>query len=273
MKHKSIMLWFVYGWMIIFGFMPLCLLVITSFLSENRESLVALPWTLANYQAIFSHLVAHVVLRSVGMAALTTVSCLLLAYPFSYIMVKAKHQSLLVLLIIIPFWTSSLIRTYALIAILKLHGLLNQLLMFLNLVDHPLSLLYSNAAVIVGLIYTLFPFMVLPIFNQMQRFDFRLFDAARDLGANKLALFFRVFLPNTMPGVTAGSLLVFLPAMTLFYIPNVLGGAQSILLGNLIQNQFFVAENWPEGAATSLLLTGLLIVLFILSRNSKGKIL
>jgi spermidine/putrescine transport system permease protein len=127
--------------------------------------------------------------------------------------------------------------------------------MKLHLTDHPLPLLYTNFAVISGLIYNLFPFMVLPIFTNMERFDFRLIEAAKDLGANRWSIFFRVFLPNTSRGILSGCALVLLPAMTLFYIPNVLGGARSVLLGNMIQNQFLVSENWPEGAATSMILT------------------
>lgn len=270
MKHKMNVLYVVYAWLIMFGLLPLSLIAVASFLSETREQLVTLPFTFIHYKALMTPLVGHVMLRSLAVGALTTLACLILAYPFSYFMVKSRHQSILLLLIIIPFWTSSLIRTYALIAILKLHGVLNSVLLKTHLIDQPLTLIYSNSAVIVGLVYTLFPFMVLPLFTQMERFDFRLLDAARDLGANKLALFFRVFLPNTTRGIASGSLLVFLPAMTLFYIPNILGGARSVLLGNLIQNQFFVAENWPEGAATSFLLTLILIGLFVISRRTRG---
>ncbi len=206
-------------------------------------------------------------LRSLLMAGATTLACLILAYPFSYFMVRSKHQSMLLLLIIIPFWTSSLVRTYALVAILKFNGVLNALLLKLHLISTPLSLLYSNFAVLSGLIYTLFPFMVLPLYTNMERFDFKLLEAATDLGANRWALFTRVFLPNTTRGILSGVLLVFLPAMTLFYIPNVLGGARSILIGNLIQNQFLVAENWPQGAATSVLLTLILLLLLLIYRN------
>ncbi len=208
-----------------------------------------------------------ILLRSLGVASLTTACCLFIAYPFSYLLVKSKHQSVLLLLIIIPFWTSSLVRTYSLIAILKAKGIINTLLLQLHLIDTPITLLYSNFAVITGLIYNLFPFMVLPIFNNMERFDFRLIEAAKDLGANKWNIFFKVFLPNTTTGIISGCLLVLLPAMTFFYIPNVLGGARSVLLGNLIQDQFLVLENWPQGAAISVLLTTLLLLLLLLYRR------
>ncbi len=267
MKTKSTALYFVYAWLFLFGFVPLCLVLIASVLSKDTMHLIALPFTLTHYKAFFSALMGHVMLRSLLMAGATTLACLVLAYPFSYLIVRSKHQSLLLLLIIIPFWTSSLVRTYALVAILKFNGVLNALLLKLHLISTPLSLLYSNFAVLSGLIYTLFPFMVLPLYTNMERFDFQLLEAAEDLGASRLALFTRVFLPNTTRGIISGVLLVFLPAMTLFYIPNVLGGARSILIGNLIQNQFFVAENWPAGAATSVLLTALLLLLLLVFKK------
>jgi spermidine/putrescine transport system permease protein len=271
MKTKPISLYLIYTWLIVFSLVPLCVVFLVSVLSKNTAHWVSLPLTLTSYGSLFTASFAKVFLRSVMMALTTTLLCLCLAYPFSYLLIKSKHQSLLILLIIIPFWTSSLIRTYALIAILKANGILNTLLLTLHVIDHPLSLLYTNFAVLSGLIYTLFPFMVLPIYTNMERFDFRLMEAARDLGANRLHLFFRVFLPNTTRGIVSGCSLVLLPAMTLFYIPNVLGGARSILLGNMIQNQFLVLENWPQGAATSMVLTTtLLLGLSFLRRNRRG---
>lgn len=271
MKTKPISIYFVYLWLLLFSLLPLGLVLMASFLSKDSAHLVSLPFTLSNYKALLSYQFAHVFFRSLVIAFLTTGTCLLIAYPFSYLLIKSKHQSVLLLLIIIPFWTSSLVRTYALIAILKFNGILNAILLKLHLIHHPLSLMYSNFAVISGLVYTLFPFMVLPIFTNMERFDFRLIEVAKDLGASKLSIFFRVFLPNTASGIISGCSLVLLPAMTLFYIPNVLGGARSILLGNMIQNQFLVLENWPQGAATSMVLTATLVfVLWFLRRQRKG---
>jgi spermidine/putrescine transport system permease protein len=266
-------MYFIYLWLVLFSLVPLSLMLMVSFLSKDPIHLVSLPWTFTNFTELFSPLFAKVFFRSVVIALMTTVCCLLLAYPFSYFLIKSKHQSVLLLLIIIPFWTSSLVRTYSLIAILKFQGILNALLLYVHIIDTPLPFLYSNFAVISGLIYTLFPFMVLPLFSNMERFDFRLIEAAKDLGASKLSIFFRVFLPSTAGGIISGSLLVFLPAMTLFYIPNVLGGARSILIGNMIQNQFLVAENWPQGAATSMALTGLLLFLLFIYRRHGQEII
>lgn len=270
-KNKPNSLYFLYAWLLLFSIIPLSLVLLASFLSKGHAHLVDMPFTLDNYTHLISPMVARVFLRSLLIASITTALCLLLAYPFSYLLIKSKYQSILLLFIIIPFWTSSLIRTYALIAILKFNGILNALLLNLHLIHEPLSLLYTNVAVIAGLVYNLFPFMVLPIFTNMQRFDFRLIEAAKDLGAHRLHIFLHVFLPNTANGVISGCLLVFLPAMTLFYIPNVLGGARSILLGNMIQTQFLTLDNWPQGAATSMVLTvALLFILWILKRQRKG---
>lgn len=269
MKAKSFALYLLYGWLIIFGLIPLLMMFTSSFLSKDSIHLVNLPFTLDNYTELLSPVFVKILFRSLVIAGIATLLCLLIAYPFSYLMIKSKHQSILLLLIIIPFWTSSLIRTYALIAILKYKGILNALLLKLHLIEAPLSLLYTNFAVIIGLVYNLFPFMVLPIFTNMERFDFRLFEAAKDLGASKWSIFTRVFLPSTAPGILSGCLLVLLPAMTLFYIPNVLGGARSILLGNLIQNQFLVLSDWPQGSATSAVLTSLLLLSLLFLRHQK----
>jgi len=174
-------------------------------------------------------------------------------------------------MIMIPFWTSSLVRTYALLSLLKGNGILNTLLIKIHFITNPLNLLYTNFAVISGLVYSLFPFMVLPIFNNMERFDFKIMEAARDLGAGPLDIFFRVFLPNTKKGIISGCILVFLPAMTLFYIPNILGGARSFMIGNLIQSEFLEMSDWPQGSATSigLILIVLIFVYFVRFRGKK----
>ncbi|WP_367606297.1 ABC transporter permease [Legionella sp. W05-934-2] len=274
MKRKSLAMIGLYSWLILFALTPMLLVLITSFLTTSEQHLATTPLTLQAYFALLDPLLGKVFIRSIIMALIATVGCLILAYPFAYAMIKSRHQSLLLVLIIIPFWTSSLIRTYALIALLKYKGLINHWFMTLHIIEKPMSLLYSQTAVIIGLIYTLFPFMVLPIYTQMERFDFQLIDAARDLGANRWQVFSRVFLPNTIPGIIAGSLLVSLPAMTLFYIPNILGGARTVLLGNLIQDQFLLTQNWPQGAATSVALTVVLIgLLSLFKRNNKAVML
>ena len=172
MKLKSWPVALSNAWVLAFGLIPLAMMLVLSFLSQNNNGVVRLPLTLENYLSLLSPDVAWVFLRSLVLAMITCALCLLLAYPFSYCLVRSKHQSLLVLLIMIPFWTSSLVRTYALLSILKANGLINTALLRLHWIDQPLNLLYNNVAVIGGLVYNLFPFMVLPLFNSMGRFDF-----------------------------------------------------------------------------------------------------
>lgn len=266
-SFKTASLTIVFVWLFLFALLPFCLVFGSSFLSHSESHLIQLPVTLANYPQLNNPTYIRIFEKSFLIAGISTFLCLLLGYPFAYIIARmqSKYKSLLLLLVIIPFWTSSLIRSYALIAMIKAKGILNSLLLFLGIIDHPLSILFTNSAVIIGLVYNLLPFMILPIMTNVERLDARLVDAAFDLGANWFTTFRKIILPLTMPGIIAGSILVFLPAMTMFYIPDILGGAKSVLLGNLIQNHFLVAENWPLGSAVSTVLTlilGTLIVIY-----------
>ncbi|MGC9325610.1 MAG: ABC transporter permease, partial [Desulfomonilia bacterium] len=173
-----------------------------------------------------------------------------------------RLRRFLILLMIIPFWTSSLIRTYSLIILFKANGILNTLLLSAGIIEQPLNILYTEIAVFVGLVYTLLPFMILPLYASIQKLDPQLVEAARDLGAPARAVFFDIVLPITMPGIIAGCIMVFLPALGLFYIPDLLGGARSMLIGNFIKNQFLTTGNWPLGSAASVVLT-LLMFLFL----------
>lgn len=270
MKHdngfKYLSLSLVWAWLFIFALVPFCLVIAASFLSHDENHLIQLPATLDNYTQLGQAIYLRIFEQSFVIAGISTLCCLILGYPFAFLLARIENRwkNLLLLLVIIPFWTSTLIRSYALIAIIKAKGLLNSLLIALGLIQHPLPLLFSNTAVMIGLVYNLLPFMILPIMTNVERLDDRLIDAARDLGANAFTTFRKVIIPLTMPGILAGSILVFLPAMTLFYIPDILGGAKSLLLGNLIQNQFLIAENWPRGSAVSAVLTLILASLILL---------
>jgi spermidine/putrescine transport system permease protein len=195
----------------------------------------------------------------------TTVITLVFAYPFAFFLTRIDEniRRTLILLMIIPFWTSSLIRTYALIILLKANGIVNSFLMSLGLIDEPLTILYTQVAVFIGMVYTLLPFMILPLYASLQKLDRRLIEAARDLGATSRSIFFYVILPLTLPGIIAGSTMVFLPALGLFYIPDLLGGARSMLIGNFIKDQFLTTSNWPLGSAASVILTLLMVLLLV----------
>lgn len=256
----------VWCWLCLFALLPFALVVVASVMGHSESQLIQPIFTLSNYQQLGSPLYLRIFEKSFMIAGIATLICLLLGYPFAFLIARLQGawKHFLLMLVIIPFWTSSLIRTYALIAIIKAKGILNTALISLGLIEHPIPLLFTNWAVMIGLVYNLLPFMILPIMTNIERLDTRLIDAARDLGANRYTTFKRIIIPLTMPGIIAGSILVFLPAMTLFYISDILGGAKSILLGNLIQNQFLVAQNWPLGAAISTLLTLVLATLIVI---------
>jgi len=262
---KSLSLSVIWAWMFLFALLPFCLVIIASLMSHNESDLITLPTTLANYQHLNNSTYIRIFEKSFVIAGISTLLCLIIGYPFAYIIARmqSRWKSFLLLLVIIPFWTSSLIRSYALIAIIKAKGILNSLLIAFGIIDQPLAILFTNYAVMIGLIYNLLPFMILPIMTNVERLDQRLIDAAKDLGANRFTTFRKIIIPLTMPGIIAGSILVFLPAMTIFYIPDILGGAKSIMLGNLIQNQFLISQNWPMGSAFSAVLTLILVTLIL----------
>lgn len=269
MKHDSLfkqfslsVIWF---WLLVFALLPFGLVTIASFLSHNDAHLITLPFTALNYLELNNSIYIKIFKESFYIAGICTAICLLLGYPFAYLIARmqSRFKNMLILLIIIPFWTSSLIRCYSMITILKPKGVINSILLWLGVIDKPLPLLFTDTSVMIGLVYNLLPFMILPLLTNIERLDHRLIDAARDLGANRLTTFRKIILPLTFPGILSGSILVFLPAMTIFYIPDLLGGSKSILLGNLIQNQFLIAENWPLGSAISIVFTLLLAILLL----------
>ena len=274
-RHFSLgIVWF---WLFIFALMPFCLVIITSFMWHSENQLVQSVFTLENYRQLYNPIYMRIFEKSFFIAGVATLLCLLLGYPFAFAVgrMDSRWKNTLMLLLIIPFWTSSLIRSYALIAIIKAKGILNTLLLSLGLIHQPIPIIFTNYAVVIGLIYNLLPFMILPIMTNIERLDGRLIDAARDLGANRFTTFRKIIIPLTMPGIISGSILVFLPAMTIFYITDILGGAKSILLGNLIQNQFLIAGNWPLGSALSTMLTFVLASLIVIylwaNRGNKHK--
>lgn len=256
-SFKYISISTIWLWLALFALIPFAVILIASFLSQGSSQMLQLPFTLSNYAHLFNEVYVRIFLKSLYLAAITTLFCLVLAYPFAYSLARSKshYKHLLLLLTIIPFWTSSLIRSYAIVALLKTHGIINSFLLYLGIIHTPLQLLYTNTAVLIGLVYNLLPLMVLPLYANIERLDQQLIEAARDLGASKFTIFYKILLPLSIPGILAGSMIVLLPAMTLFYIPDLLGGAKSMLLGNLIQDQFLFANNWPLGSAISIILT------------------
>jgi len=227
-----------------------------------------------NYRRATQSIYLFIFWRSLWIAALTTGLCLLAAYPVAYwlaILVRPSRRPLGLLLVVVPFWTSFVVRTFAWVWILRTEGLVNNVLLSAGLVDEPLHLLYNSFSVLLGLVYGELPFMILPIYAALERLDRSLLEASADLGANPLTTFRKITLPLTFPGVAAGVILVFVPSVGQFLISDMLGGARSMLAGNLIQNQFFGGKNQPFGFAVSFLLTALvLLILWSYTRLVKG---
>ena len=251
-------------WLVDFFLFPLAYLLAVSF--ANRSPYGTVDWTLglANYARAFQPLYLEVYWRSFWMALLTTGLCVVLGFPVAYTLalrVSKRWKSALLLLVVIPFWTSFLIRTYAWMIILRSEGVVNNVLLALHIIHEPLHLLYTPLAVMVGLVYGELPFMILPLYAVLQKLDPVLLEAAQDLGATRWPTFLRVTLPLSAPGLVAGSILVFIASVGAFITPDLLGGARTMMVGNLIQNQFAVARDQPFGSAVAFLLTFVVLVL------------
>ncbi len=261
---RSAVLYFIFIWLGLMVFIPNLLVLLASFLSKDPKYFLSLPLNLENYKALFDTVLFGVILKSLNIAFFTTVFCLVVGYPFAYFIARAPKEwrSLFLMLIIVPFWTNSLIRNYALISILSTNGLLNTFLLKIGVISQPIQILYSDWAVFIGMSYTLLPFMILPLYATLEKLDQNLLEAARDLGAGSLAAFFKVVVPLSFPGIVAGCIMVFLPALSLFYVSDILGGANSTVIGSVIRNKFMIARDWPVGSAISVILT--VFMLFLL---------
>ncbi|WP_180769960.1 spermidine/putrescine ABC transporter permease PotB [Vibrio parahaemolyticus] len=260
------------GWLTLFVLVPNLMIIGTSFLTRDEANLIELTFTFDNYLRLLDPLYAKVLVHSFYMAIIATLLCLIIGYPFAYIVAKMpeKWRPFMLFLVIVPFWTNSLIRTYGLKIVLGTQGILNKSLMAMDIIDKPLRLMYTETAVMIGLVYILLPFMILPLYSAIEKLDNTYIEAAKDLGASKLQTITKVILPLTMPGIIGGCLLVLLPALGMFYISDLLGGAKNLLIGNVIKSQVLNARDWPFGAATSIALTiAMAIMLYAYYRAGK----
>ena len=238
---------------------PLGYVLALSFLTKGEMFGYTWDFTWENYSRVASGLYVDVFLESGKIGILTTLITLAVAYPFAYIMAHkpANRRSLLMMLVIIPFWTSALLRTYGWMILLRNKGIINNALLFFGFIDEPLPLLFTRGAVLLGMAYSLLPFMILPIYTSLEKLDGSIESAARDLGANRVKAFLTITLPLSLSGVLTGGVLVFVPAIGMFFISDLLGGGMGLLLGNLIHNQLTVSRDWPFGAALSMIMVGL----------------
>jgi spermidine/putrescine transport system permease protein len=264
-------------WILMFFNLPLLIMLFISFVERGRAGGIKIPpvYTIENYRLFFNSCVSQfsgpecnpflylgIFGHSVRIGLIVTFFCILVGYPLAYFMAKQKQvwRDALMILVIIPFWTNFLVRTYALKSVLATEGLLNSFLMNLHLISQPMNLLFNEFAVVVGLIYGYLPFAVLPMYTSIEKFDHSLMEAAADLGAPPVKAFLRVMLPMTLPGVVAALVLVFVPVVGAFITPDIMGGGKVEMIGTLINRQFGVARNWPFGSAMSLILMLLVLI-------------
>jgi spermidine/putrescine transport system permease protein len=258
-------------WLILLVAAPLVYVLFLSFLSTDGYNVV-FQFTFKNYVDLLNPTYLEIYSNSFLLAFLTTVVCILLGYPFAYSMARAqkKRKAIMMIMLMIPFWTNSLIRLNGWKTILGKTGLLNTLLLNIDILHQPVEILYTRGAVVLGMVYILFPYMVLPLFASIDKLDLSLLEASNDLGANKVKTFLHVTLPLTSPGVFSGTILVFIPSLGYFFVSDIMGGAKSQLIGNLIENQFKAANNWPLGAALSMLLIIIIIIMVTIYKKCGG---
>lgn len=256
-------------WLLFFLLVPLIYVIYISFCTKGVYGGIQNDFTMQNYADIFSMLYLKVTGKSLLLAFETCAICLLLAYPFAFLLCKIpeKLRGILTLLIMLPFWVNGLIRLNGWSNILRDSGFLNTFFMEMGWRSEPITMMYTEGAVLFGMVYCFFPFMVLPLLTSISKLDPALVEASMDLGASKVHTFLRVILPQTLPGIFAGTIQVFIPSLGAFFVADVMGGGSSVYLGNLIQNQFLVARNWPLGAAFSVFL--IIFTLVVLKLYSK----
>ncbi len=252
---------------------PLAIICFYSALTRSPYGGFSLPWTFENYQRLFDPLYLRILGRSFWIAGVSTALCLLLGFPLAlFISRSGERKNLYLTLVMLPFWTSFLVRTYAWMFLLRDTGLINTVLQRIGVIHDPLPLLYNDGAVILGLVYGFLPFMVLPLYASLERLDSNLLEAAADLGARPFATLTRVTIPLCAPGIRAGFILVFIPCLGAYLTPDLLGGGKSVMVGNLVQNQFTTARDWPFGSAMSLALMAIVMLLLIglMRRGDEG---
>ncbi|HAE41604.1 MAG TPA: ABC transporter permease [Clostridiales bacterium] len=254
-------------WMFIFIVFPIVLVFLYSITTKEVNNIKTINFTLNNYKLFFDPLYIGVTIRSINLALVSTIFCLVLGYPIAYIISKinVKNRNTVLLLFILPMWMNMLLRTYAWMTILGNNGIINN---FLNMLGFPsLRLLYNNSAIIIGMVYNFLPFMVLPIYTALSKMDQNLVEASHDLGADNRTTFLKVILPLSLPGVISGIIMVFMPAVSSFVIPRLLGGNRSLYIGTLIENLFLVTGDWNFGSAVAIMM--MLIILVSMSILNK----
>jgi spermidine/putrescine transport system permease protein len=253
---KYIMIGPVSLWQYLLVAIPFMYIIGISFMNKGTYGGVEKGFTLKNYSDILNSLYISTFAKSLGMSFVVTIVCLVIAYPFSYFVSEKGpiEKKILMSMVMVPFCVSMIIRIFSWVNILRADGIINRLLIKVGIIQEPLKLVYNHTGAMIGLIYMLMPFMILPLYNSMEKFDRSLLEASSDLGARPYITFIKITLPMTKAGIFAGSVMVFIPSMGLYFITDLMGGSKTLVIGNLIKNQFITARNWPLGAAMSVIL-------------------
>jgi spermidine/putrescine transport system permease protein len=261
-------------WLMLLITVPMVYLIVLSFCSTDASHHIVFAFTFDNYVKLFDPTLLTIYGNSLLIAFLTTLICILVGYPFATIMANTTpfRRTLMMVFLMLPFWTNSLIRLYGWRSILGTNGFINTALETMGLINQPLELLYNHGSVVLGMVYVLLPFMVLPITTVVSKLDHSLLEAASDLGARPFKRFTRVTLPLTSSGIFAGSIMVFIPSLGYFFVSNLMGGGTTQLIGNVIARQFKEAFNWPFGAALSVVLIVITLVLVRAYTKTGGKV-
>ena len=260
-------------WTLAFVGATILYIIVLSFLKRDPDGFgVIWEFTLENYAKLMDANYARVFWSTIVLGVNTTVLCVLIGYPFGYLMGKAseKWRTILMLLVIVPFWTNALIRVYGWRILLVGNGPINGALMALGLIDKPLKLLNTHGAMLLGMVYALLPFMILPTYSSVEKMDWSLVDAGRDMGARPWQVFLTVTLPMTAPGLLAGCVLVFVPSLALFFMADLLGGPSDLVIGNLVHDQLLKSRDWPFAAALSVVLLLITCVIMAIYRRLGG---
>lgn len=260
-------------WTTLFTIVPLVIIFIFSISASSKIGQLSTDFTISRYKQFFEPIYLDVFFRSIKLSLYSTLLCFLIGYPVAYIIAnkEMRVRNFLILFIILPQWTNFLLRTYAWMSILKDNGPINAFLINIGIIKEPLTLLYTDGAVLMGMVYNFLPYMILPIYTIILKIDNSYIEAARDLGSDTITTFRKVIFPLSMPGIVSGIVMVFMPAISTFVISDLLGGGHSMLMGNLIQNQFLAARNWQFGSAISMvLITIILVTMLVLDKYSSN---
>lgn len=275
-KNDDVKLLFIFPsivYSILLILLPILYVFLISFFKSDSYGGMIRAFTLSNYIEIFNIIYLKIFLKSVLIALITTIICLIISYPFAISLMSKKEttRNYLIKLVMVPFLMNSLIRTYAWIVLLRKNGIINSGLLGLGLINKPMSLMYNDFGIIIGMVYTLLPFMILPVYSAVSKVEKNMIEASYDLGASKIKTFTKIYLPLTISGAFNGSLMVFIPAIGYFFIADILGGGKEMIIGNLIKNQFLTARNWPFGAAISIFLIFVTLLLVKVYKRLGGK--